>query len=142
MIDIVLSAMLLILPFTSALAVAPTPSLPFYSLPVTSRRAFIRVGVVTLVAAPAVASAYEFVDVGGGQGSAVTQAMNIQAYETNNRLEKGGFQLETPAEQSKSLSAALADYSYEPSKSSKKEVTKSSKPTNNRVGTGASSRKE
>ena len=60
------------------------------------------------------AAAYEFVDVGGGQGSAETKAMNIQAYETNNRLEKGGFQLDSPDTQRLALTEALSGYSYEP----------------------------
>jgi hypothetical protein len=40
------------------------------------------------------ANAYERRDVGGESASAETKAMNIQASETNNRLERDGFKLE------------------------------------------------
>eukprot|EP00977_Amphora_coffeiformis_P017202 scaffold5519_cov166-Amphora_coffeaeformis.AAC.1 len=61
---------------------------------------------------PAAAHAYERRDVGGEGRSATTAAYNIQAYETNNRLEAQGFKLETQQEQQASLTAALKDYSY------------------------------
>ena len=40
------------------------------------------------------ASAYERRDVGGPDASPETKAMNLQAYETNNRLERDGVKLE------------------------------------------------
>jgi hypothetical protein len=43
------------------------------------------------------AAAYERRDVGGENASAETQAMNLQAYETNNRLERQGLKLEVRA---------------------------------------------
>jgi hypothetical protein len=88
------------------------------------RRAFLGHGATAAFAvfsSGAAASAYEFIDVGGGEGSATTKAMNLQAFETNNRLERSGVKLETPAEQSKSLSAALSEYSYEPTASKKQD---------------------
>jgi hypothetical protein len=59
-------------------------------------------------------SAYERRDVGDETRSAEQAAYNLQAYETNNRLEREGFKLETQAEQKASLMAALSDYVYEP----------------------------
>lgn len=80
--------------------------------------------------------AYERRDVGGDNPSPETAAMNIQAYETQNRLEREGFKLETQAEQKASLTAALQEYSYEPSvpsnkadNTSKKGGTSSAKKT-------------
>ena len=75
--------------------------------------------------------AYERRDVGGEGRSAATAAMNIQAYETNNRLERDGVKLETEAEQKASLANALADYSYAPSTATddKSKKNKSSKAT-------------
>jgi hypothetical protein len=87
---------------------------------------------------PAIAQAYEFVEVGGGQGSAETKAMNIQAYETNNRLEKAGLKIETPAEQSKSLSAALSEYSYEPSSTARSRTEKAKIQSTTKNGKGMS----
>jgi hypothetical protein len=66
----------------------------------SSRRAFlgrvVPVGVVFLqpglIVAPA--HAYDRRDVGGEDASPVTKAMNLQAYETNNRLERAGLKLE------------------------------------------------
>lgn len=43
---------------------------------------------------PPAANAYERRDVGGADASPVTKAMNDQAYETNNRLERAGFKLD------------------------------------------------
>lgn len=40
------------------------------------------------------ANAYERRDVGGPNASAETKAMNLQAYETNNRLERAGLKME------------------------------------------------
>jgi hypothetical protein len=63
------------------------------------------------------AGAYERRDVGGDTRSAETAALNEQAYQTQSRLEKEGFKIETEAEQKASLTAALSDYSYSPSTS-------------------------
>jgi hypothetical protein len=41
-----------------------------------------------------IANAYERRDVGGADASPETKAMNLQAYETNNRLERDGLKLE------------------------------------------------
>ena len=97
---------------------------------VTNRRAalFSAAGIVTAVAVvgqvqqeslvppltPLAALAYERRDVGDETRSAESAAYNLQAYETNNRLERQGMKLETQAEQKASLTAALAEYSYAP----------------------------
>jgi hypothetical protein len=67
---------------------------------------------------PPAALAYERRDVGDETRSAESAAYNIQAYETNNRLERQGMKLETQAEQKASLTAALAEYSYAPTTTS------------------------
>jgi hypothetical protein len=72
---------------------------------------------VPLLTLPA-AWAYERRDVGDETRSAESAAYNIQAYETNNRLERQGMKLETQAEQKASLTAALAEYSYAPTTTS------------------------
>jgi hypothetical protein len=64
-----------------------------------SRISFALIGVVTSTAMTtaqihSVASAYERRDVGGPDASPETKAMNLQAYETNNRLERDGVKLE------------------------------------------------
>jgi hypothetical protein len=64
---------------------------------------------------PLPAGAYDRRDVGGTDRSPETAAMNEVAYRTNNRLERAGFALETAAEQSASLTSALAGVSYEAS---------------------------
>ena len=91
----------------------------------TTRRAFGDNLLMTATAAVAAfgiaappAKAYERRDVGGANMSPETAAFNIQAYETNNRLEREGLKLETQAEQQASLTAALAEYSYSPSSTS------------------------
>ena len=86
---------------------------------VHSRRSFGRqiltlAAAIDVVGAAAPALAYERRDVGGEGRSAETAAYNIQAMETNARLEREGFKLETQAEQQASLTAALADYAYSP----------------------------
>jgi hypothetical protein len=43
---------------------------------------------------PQPANAYENRNVGGDDASPETKAMNRQAYETNNRLERDGFKLD------------------------------------------------
>jgi hypothetical protein len=78
---------------------------------------------------PPAAWAYERRDVGDETRSAESAAYNIQAYETNNRLEREGMKLETQAEQKASLTAALAEYSYAPTTTS----------TNKKDGRGSSS---
>jgi hypothetical protein len=72
--------------------------------------ATVAVGVVAFV--PPRAAAYERRDVGDETRSAEQAAYNLQAYETNSRLERQGLKLETQAEQKASLTAALAEYSY------------------------------
>jgi hypothetical protein len=61
--------------------------------------------------------------------------MNEQAYQTNNRLEKSGFKLDTREEEQARLSAAMASFSYDASTTSKKQTgfrssaaTKDTKP--------------
>lgn len=81
--------------------------------------------VLSETTSPAVA--YERRDVGGENRSAEQAAYNLQAYETNNRLERQGLKLETQAEQQASLTAALADYSYTPAAKSKNDKQKESK---------------
>lgn len=77
------------------------------------------------------AVAYERRDVGGPDRSPETAVFNEQAYITNNRLEKGGFKLETAQEQSAALTAALSDYAYDAttskSKTNKKAVSSTGK---------------
>jgi hypothetical protein len=100
------------------------------------------VGVATMSSSPTPAFAYERRDVGGENSSPETAAFNIQAYETNNRLEREGMKLETQAEQQASLTAALKDYPYStpaPSSktakgSSKKKKTTTSAKTKASVG--------
>ena len=78
----------------------------------------------------------------GPDRSPETAAMNEQAYETNNRLEREGLKLETQAEQKASLTAALSEYSYSPttgSASTKGGSTSSSR--SNKAGTAAGNRK-
>lgn len=66
------------------------------------------------------ASAYERRDVGDESRSAITAAMNEQAYQTNSRLEASGFKLDTREEEKERLSSALASFSYDDTKSKKK----------------------
>ena len=58
-------------------------------------------------------------DVGGTDMSSTTAAMNIQAKETNSRLEQGGFKLDTKEEEQSRLSSALASFSYDASSAPK-----------------------
>ena len=103
---------------------------------VSSRRAFgsrlvAFLPVVAIVCTtPDTALAYDRRDVGGEGRSAATAAFNIQAYETQNRLEREGFKLETQEEQKASLTAALADYSYSPSSTSSSSSSSSSSTRN------------
>ena len=76
------------------------------------------------------AGAYERRDVGGANRSPEQAAFNEQAYQTNNRLEKQGFKLDTAEEQKASLTAALADYSYSGTTSTKSD--KKQKKSNKR----------
>jgi hypothetical protein len=68
---------------------------------------------------PQVASAYETKEIGGADRSAATAAMNRQAIETNNRLERSGFKLDTAEEEKARLSDALSSFSYDSSPSKK-----------------------
>ena len=72
---------------------------------------------------PESASAYERRDVGDDNRSATTAAYNEQAYQTNNRLEKEGFKLDTREEEKAKLSEAMASFSYESSSSTSKKKT-------------------
>ena len=67
---------------------------------------------------PKAAMAYERRDVGGDNRSPEGAAMNDQAYETNNRLEREGFKLDTLEEQKALLSSAMSDFSYDNAASS------------------------
>lgn len=69
---------------------------------------------------PQAAAAYER-DVGAdGTRSSTTAAMNIQAKQTNARLEKDGFKLDTKEEEKARLADAMSSFSYESSSSSGK----------------------
>ena len=72
---------------------------------------------------PPAASAYER-DVGGKDRSADTAAMNAQAKETNARLEKSGFNLDTKEEEEARLSSALSSFSYDGNSSAGKSSQK------------------
>ena len=74
---------------------------------------------VSLVSDKAIA--YERRDVGGADRSAITAAMNEQAYQTNNRLEASGFKLDTREEEQERLSSALASFSYDGATGTRKE---------------------
>ena len=63
---------------------------------------------------PPAAMAYER-DVGGEGRSADSAAYNIQARETNARLERDGFKLDTKEEEASRLSGALSSFSYDAS---------------------------
>jgi len=65
---------------------------------------------------PNIASAYDR-DVGGKSQSADTFAQNIQARETNARLEASGFKLDSKEEEAARLSEGLSSFSYESSTS-------------------------
>jgi hypothetical protein len=112
----------------------------------STRRAWLRQGIVSVVATvPFVSStksavAYERRDVGGAGRSAETAAFNEQAYETNNRLEREGFKLETQQEQQASLSAALAEYAYAPSTTGSTNTGTSSKKNKGSTTSNASAR--
>merc|ERR1712157_417437 len=59
------------------------------------------------------AYAYYERDVGGDDRSSATAAFNIQAKETNSRLESSGFKLDSKEEETKRLSDALSSFSYD-----------------------------
>lgn len=83
--------------------------------------------------APAPAHAYERRDVGGDDRSAEQAAYNLQAFETNSRLEREGFKLDTQEEQKASLMAELSQYSYDtPAKDAKKQKNKAGKAAENK----------
>lgn len=54
-------------------------------------------------------------DVGGKTMSPTTAAMNIQAKETNSRLERSGFKLDSKEEEGNRLNSALSSFSYDAS---------------------------
>jgi hypothetical protein len=76
---------------------------------------------------PATSGAFERRDVGGDKPSALTYAFNERAYETQSRMEANGFKFETQEEQSRSLTAVLADYSYAPTSSKSNKAAKMAK---------------
>lgn len=61
---------------------------------------------------PLAANAYER-DVGDNTRSATTYALNLQARETNARLEKSGFKLDSKEEEQAKLNSAFASFSYD-----------------------------
>mmetsp|Transcript_62034 Transcript_62034/g.72538 ORF Transcript_62034/g.72538 Transcript_62034/m.72538 type:complete len:168 (+) Transcript_62034:3-506(+) len=95
----------------------------------TSRRTLLgqQLGILAttataLVNIPSPAVAYDNRDVGGDSKSASTAAQNIQAKETNSRLEKSGYKLDTREEEAARLSDAMASFSYGDSASNIKGV--------------------
>jgi hypothetical protein len=91
-----------------------------------TRRNFLKTGPATAFVLSSLVSekafAYERRDVGGDDRSALTAAMNEQAYQTNNRLEADGFKLDTREEEKERLSTALASFSYDGSTQKKKQT--------------------
>mmetsp|Transcript_3306 Transcript_3306/g.6013 ORF Transcript_3306/g.6013 Transcript_3306/m.6013 type:complete len:167 (-) Transcript_3306:4340-4840(-) len=87
---------------------------------------------------PGKAMAYER-DVGGEGRSSESYAMNLQARETNARLERDGFKLDTKEEEAKRLSDAFATFSYEPTGDGKN--TKGGKKKNSGASNSKSSAK-
>jgi hypothetical protein len=71
-------------------------------------------GGIIMTLRPPAAMAYER-DVGGTSRSADSAAFNIQARETNARLERDGFKLDTKEEEASRLSGALSSFSYDAS---------------------------
>ena len=116
----------LVLLLLASMAKALTPS----ESPSTasSRRTFVSqsaIGVGAFLGGqlsfPLGVKAYERRDVGDPSSrSPETAAMNEQAYQTQNRLEKQGFKLDTAEEQKAQLSTALSDFSYDSEKQLKK----------------------
>ena len=109
--------------WTVVLALIPqhfSPDQPLSSSCALGRRSFVfsALGCSTFLTHCG-ANAYERRDVGGSNRSPETAAMNEMAYQTNNRLERAGFKLDTAQEQAASLSSALSGYSYEPSSTEK-----------------------
>ena len=72
---------------------------------------------------PQSASAYEMREIGDSDRSALTEAMNRQAYETNNRLDRSGFKLDSPEEEKARLSYALSSFSYDSKPLTKQSVS-------------------
>ena len=92
------------------------------SLEATTRRSFFQTPTAFVLSSMLVsehASAFERRDVGDESRSAITAAMNEQAYQTNNRLEASGFKLDTREEEQQRLSNALASFSYDVTASKK-----------------------
>jgi hypothetical protein len=124
--------------FVLALFVVCAQALALSTQPATSRRSFLSKAPLVAGAfgagmllrhdgdcscrhcafGPEPAVAYERRDVGGADRSPEQWAFNESAFQTNSRLEKDGFKLDTQEEQSATLSAALSSYSY-PEKSAK-----------------------
>ena len=92
------------------------------SLEGTTRRSFLQTPTAFALSSMVIsenASAYERRDVGDESRSAITAAMNEQAFQTNNRLEASGFKLDTREEEQERLSNALASFSYDGTTSKK-----------------------
>lgn len=70
---------------------------------------------------PRPAFAYEDRKVGGDKASAETEAWNIQARQTNERLEKEGFKLDTRDEEAQKIKEAFSTFSYETSSQTKQQ---------------------
>lgn len=89
----------------------------------TTRRSFFQAPTAFVLSSIVIsehANAYERRDVGDESRSAITAAMNEQAYQTNNRLEASGFKLDTREEEQERLSNALASFSYDDSTNKKR----------------------
>ena len=84
-----------------------------------TRRSFLaKIPAAVVVVGPA-AHAYD-AEVGGRFRSAETSALNSQAKETNSRLERDGFKLDSREEEAAKISSALGSFSYEPTKTGRK----------------------
>lgn len=81
---------------------------------------------------PPAANAYIERDVGPPDRSTLTEAFNIRARETNARLEKEGFRMDTREEEAQRLSSAMSSSSYDSMTAS----------TNKPVGRGFGSKKQ
>ena len=132
---------------------AEAPQLGWLPIPTTLVDSTTRAFLATVVVAgsilflagsscPLVAQAYEVRPVGGDDRSPATAALNLQAIETNNRLEREGVQLETQAEQISSLSAQLSSYSYEPTTTSKTSAKTTTATAKKATGTTTTTPKE
>jgi hypothetical protein len=111
---------------TAATTIAVTRRIAMFGGIQLAAAATVAIGVVVAESSfvPPRAVAYERRDVGDETRSAEQAAYNLQAYETNSRLERQGLKLETQAEQKASLTAALAEYTYTPATTSNSSTRK------------------